>query len=62
MPYLKCVNEEEANYILEEIYERICEANYILEVTFGLLYRKMQRSSSRGATNGKGLGTSNASH
>ena len=24
MPYLKCVNEEEANYILEEIYERIC--------------------------------------
>ena len=25
MPYLKCINEEEANYILEEIYERICE-------------------------------------
>ena len=24
MPYLKCVNEEEDNYILEEIYERIC--------------------------------------
>ena len=24
MPYLKCINEEEANYILEEIYERIC--------------------------------------
>ena len=24
MPYLKCVNEEEARYILEEIHERIC--------------------------------------
>ena len=24
MPYLKCVNEEKANYILEEIYERVC--------------------------------------
>ena len=24
MPYLKCVNEEEAKYILEEIHERIC--------------------------------------
>ena len=25
VPYLKCVNEEEAKYILEEIYERVCE-------------------------------------
>ena len=24
MPYLKCVDEEEAKYILEEIHERIC--------------------------------------
>ena len=24
MPYLKCVNEEEAKYILEEIHEGIC--------------------------------------
>ncbi|XP_065633213.1 uncharacterized protein LOC136069064 [Quercus suber] len=24
MPYLKCVNEEEAKYILEEIHERVC--------------------------------------
>ena len=24
MPYLKCVNEDEAKYILEEIHERIC--------------------------------------
>ena len=24
MPYLKCVNEDEAKYILEEIYEGIC--------------------------------------
>ena len=24
MPYLKCVNKKEANYILEEIYEGIC--------------------------------------
>ena len=24
MPYLKCVNEEEAKYILEEIHEKIC--------------------------------------
>ena len=24
MPYLKCVDEEEANYILEEIHEGIC--------------------------------------
>ena len=25
MPYLKCVNEEEAKYILEEIREGICK-------------------------------------
>ena len=24
MPYLRCVNEEEAKYILEEIHEWIC--------------------------------------
>ena len=24
MPYLKCVNKEEAKYILEEIHEGIC--------------------------------------
>ena len=24
MPYLKCVDEEEDKYILEEIYERVC--------------------------------------
>ena len=24
MPYLNCVNEEEAKYILEEIHEGIC--------------------------------------
>ena len=24
MPYLKCVDEEEAKYILEEIHERVC--------------------------------------
>ena len=24
MPYLKCVNEEEAKYILEEIHGRVC--------------------------------------
>ena len=24
MPYLKCVDEEEAKYILEEIYEGVC--------------------------------------
>ena len=24
MPYLKCVDEEEARYILEEIYEGVC--------------------------------------
>ena len=24
MPYLRCVNEEETEYILEEIHERIC--------------------------------------
>ena len=24
MPYLKCVNEDEAKYILEEIHEGIC--------------------------------------
>ena len=24
MPYLKCVGEEEAKYILEEIHERVC--------------------------------------
>ena len=24
MPYLKCVNKEEARYILEEIHEGIC--------------------------------------
>ena len=24
MPYLKCVNEEEANYILEEIHKGVC--------------------------------------
>jgi len=24
MPYLKCVNEEKANYVLEEIHEGIC--------------------------------------
>ena len=24
MPYLKCVDEEEAKYILEEIHEKIC--------------------------------------
>ena len=25
MPYLRCVNEEKAKYILEEIHEGICE-------------------------------------
>ena len=25
MPYLKCVDEEEAKYILEEIHEKVCE-------------------------------------
>ena len=25
MPYLKCVDEEEAKYILEEIHEGVCE-------------------------------------
>jgi len=25
MPYLKCIDEEEAKYILEKIYERICD-------------------------------------
>ena len=25
MPYLKCVNKEEAKYILEEIHEGVCE-------------------------------------
>ena len=25
MPYLKCVDEEVAKYILEEIYERVCK-------------------------------------
>ena len=25
MPYLKCVDEEEAKYILEEIHEEICD-------------------------------------
>ena len=25
MPYLKCVDEEEAKYILEEIHERVCK-------------------------------------
>ena len=25
MPYLKCVNEEEAKYILEEIHEGVCD-------------------------------------
>ena len=25
MPYLRCVNEEEAKYIMEEIHERIYE-------------------------------------
>ena len=25
MPYLKCVDEEEAKYILKEIHERVCE-------------------------------------
>ena len=25
MPYLKCVDENEAKYILEEIHKRICE-------------------------------------
>ena len=24
MPYLKCVNEDEAKYILEEVHERVC--------------------------------------
>ena len=24
MPYLKCVDEDEAKYILEEIHERVC--------------------------------------
>ena len=24
MPYLKCVDEEEAKYILEEIHKRVC--------------------------------------
>ena len=64
MPYLKCVNKEEANYILEEIYEGICgdHAKLSKQVTFGLLCRRMQKSLSRGVTNAKDLGTSNASH
>ena len=24
MPYLRCIEEEEAKYILEEVYERVC--------------------------------------
>ena len=71
MPYLKCDNKEEAKYILEEVTKEFVEtiqardswlAKSSEQVTFGLPCRRMQRSSSRDATNAKGLGTSNASH
>ena len=71
MPYLKCDNKEEAKYILEEVMKEFVEtiqardpwlAKSSEQVTFGLPCRRMQRSSSRDATNAKGLGTSNASY
>ena len=32
MPYLKCINEEEAKYILEEIHEGVCGVHAALDL------------------------------
>ena len=70
MSHLKCVDNEEAKYIQEEIHEGICGdhvgprslvSKVIRIVTSALLYRRIQGSSSRDVTNAKGLRMFNAS-
>ena len=70
MSHLKCVDNEEAKYIQEEIHEGICGdhvgprslvSKVIRIVTSALLYRRIQGSSSGDVTNAKGLRMFNAS-
>ena len=69
MSYLKCVDEEEAKYILEEIHERVCGdhagsrslVSKVIKIGyFWPTMQVMQWNSSRSATSARGLGTSNA--
>ena len=64
MPYLKCVNENEAKYIPEEIHEGICGdhagprsvvSKIIKKVTFGLQCKRTQKNSLSDATSVKDL-------
>ena len=58
MPYLKCIKESEARYILEEIHEEVYGdhagsrslVRLLEQVTSGLLCRETQRSSLNDAT------------
>ena len=68
MPYLKCVDEEEAKYILEEIHEGLCGDNagpkslvskFIRTCYFWPTMQVDVRELVRSATSAKGLGMSN---
>ena len=68
MPYLKCVNEEEAKYIQEEIHEGVCRdyagprslvSKVIRTCYFWPTMQVDVRELVRSATSAKGLGMSN---
>ena len=65
MPYLKCVDEEEAKYILEEIHERVCgnhagPRTWVSKITKTSYGMSNARELVKKCDNAKGLGMSNA--
>ena len=70
MPYLRCVEEDEAKYILEEVHEEICGdhtdqdpwlVKSLKQATTGQPYRRTQMNMWRNVINARGSVTFNVS-